>query len=53
MSMNHQNIIKLYSIFNDETKVYLLMELGSDGQLYEIMKKKNSFCEETTAFLIK
>lgn len=34
MFFNHPNLVKLYSFFSDFTKVYLLMELGSDGQLY-------------------
>ena len=34
MFLNHPNLVKLFSFFSDFTKVYLLMELGSDGQLY-------------------
>jgi len=31
---SHPNIIKLYSFFSDEYKIYLLLELAPDGQLY-------------------
>lgn len=43
MFMNHPNLIKLYSFFGDEYKIYLLMELAPDGQLYEYMKDGTKF----------
>lgn len=41
--LNNGNIIKLYSIFDDKTNIYLFMELGSGGQLYELSQKKKKF----------
>lgn len=38
MFLEHPNLIKLYSFFSDHYKVYLLMELGCDGQLFEYIK---------------
>lgn len=43
--LNHPNLIKLYSFFCDQYKIYLLMELAPDGQLYEYMKNGNKFTE--------
>jgi serine/threonine protein kinase len=40
MYLDHPNLIKLYSYFSDEYNIYLLMELGCDGQLYDLMKIK-------------
>ena len=33
----HTHILKVYSIFCDERRVYLFMELGSDGQLLDLL----------------
>lgn len=35
--MNHPNIIKLYSIFDDETNIYLVMEAATDGHMYSLL----------------
>jgi serine/threonine protein kinase len=43
MFLDHPNLIKLYSYFQDEYNIYLLMELGCDGQLYDLMKKKPKY----------
>lgn len=41
--LDHPNLTKLYAHFHDDYNVYLLMELGCDGQLYDLMKKKQKF----------
>ena len=53
MFMNHPNLIKLYSFFSDQYKVYLLMELAPDGQLYEYMSDKTKFTEESVSFIMR
>lgn len=53
MYMNHPNLIKLYSFFCDEYKIYLLMELAPDGQLYEYMCDGAPFSEESVSFLMR
>ncbi len=53
MFMNHSNLIKLYSFFCDEYKIYLLMELACDGQLYEYMRDGHKFTEESASFLMR
>lgn len=40
MFLDHPNLVKLYAHFHDDYNIYLLMELGCDGQLYDLMKKK-------------
>ncbi len=53
MFLNHPNLIKLYSFFSDQYKIYLLMELAPDGQLYEYMRESYKFTEESTSFLMR
>jgi aurora kinase len=36
--LDHPNITKLYGFFEDKDYIYLLLELGSEGQLYRIIK---------------
>ena len=50
----HSHIIQLYSIFSDEQNIYMFMELGADGQLFDRMQAQHpTFKEETTAFVAK
>jgi aurora kinase len=35
--LDHPNIIKIYGFFSDEENFYLIMELGCDGQLFDII----------------
>lgn len=37
---DHPNIIKLYTFFADEHYIYLFMELGMNGQLFDQMLTK-------------
>jgi len=36
-TMNHPNVIKLYTFFHDADNIYLLMELGTDGHLLDLV----------------
>ena len=49
---NHPNIIKLYSVFDDSKKIYLVLELANDGNLYKKLKKKKKFSENQTRIYI-
>lgn len=46
---NHPNIIKLYGAFEDQSYVYLLMELASGGTLYKKLEASKKFTEKQTA----
>lgn len=41
--MSNPNLIELYAVFSDKDNIYLIQELGIDGQLYDMMKKKFRF----------
>jgi serine/threonine protein kinase len=49
-SLEHANIIKLYNHFQTEEDIYLVMELASEGSLYDLLKKQpNKKVTEKTA----
>lgn len=54
-SLHHPNIIKLYTHFHDNEFIYYVLEVASEGSLFEIMKKKKDrrLAEKTVALLIK
>lgn len=51
--LEHPNIVKLYGFFHDKTNIYLLLELGSQGQLYKVIKEKRKLSEATVSFIIR
>ena len=46
---NHKNVIKVYSILEDETNFYLIMEYCSKGELFDLICKKNRLSKEESA----
>lgn len=51
--VNHENILKVYSIFSDQKCFYLFMELGTDGQLFDVMSLKKNIKEESISFILR
>ena len=45
---DHENIIKIYGVFEDKEFVYMLLELASKENLYKKLKKAKKFSEEET-----
>ncbi len=52
MYLDHPNIIKCFGFFEDKTNFYALMELGCDGQLFDIIMNGETLSEESTSFII-
>lgn len=48
-SLDHPNVVKNVTNFEDSTNIYLLMELGDEGHLYSRLKKAGRFYEKTAA----
>ena len=48
-SLDHENIIRNLTNFEDSTNIYLLMELAEEGHLYYRLKKSKFFDEKTSA----
>ena len=51
--LRHPGVVELYGMFHDKENVYLLMELGCDGQLFDLIETKKVLKEETVSFLAK
>lgn len=51
--LKHPNIIEVYGYFEDDKHFYTLMELGCDGQLYNLICEKKKITEEGTSFITK
>jgi len=45
-SLKHSNITRLYHVYNEPTKYYLVMELVSGGELFDRIVSKRSYTEE-------
>jgi serine/threonine protein kinase len=38
--LNHPNIVQIYGYFADEENIYVLQELCTGGQLYDLVVKR-------------
>ena len=50
---DHSNVIKLFSVFNDLTRIYLLLELANGNSLFSELQKKKKLNESRTSEIIK
>lgn len=48
-ALKHPNILQLFGFFYDETRIYLMLEYASGGELYAHLKKSGGTFEERTA----
>lgn len=53
--LSHPNILSLYGYFQDQDFVYLMLELATHGELYQVMKKqeKRRFSERRSANFVR
>jgi len=47
--LRHRNILRLYGYFYDSSRIYLILENASGGELYKQLKKVNQFSEALTS----
>ena len=52
-SLDHPNIIKIIEYFEDEKRLYIVMEKCEGGELYEQILQANHFSEDAAARLMK
>lgn len=56
-STDHQNIVKLYEIFEDDLRIYLVLEECTGGELFKVLKErrldKKFYTEREAAVLFK
>ncbi|KAK9761458.1 spindle assembly checkpoint kinase [Basidiobolus ranarum] len=50
--LRHPNILRLFGYFFDETKIYLIIEFASKGELYKELRKITHYDEATAATYI-
>lgn len=53
MFLDHPNIVKMYGYFDDDDNIYIILEVGTGGQLYHYLKKSQSLQEAKVVFLMK
>merc|ERR1712137_806172 len=49
----HVNILRLYSFFHDEKRVYLMLEMAPGGELYALLQSRQQFSEARSAWYFK
>lgn len=50
--LNHPNILQLLHFFEDSEKVYLVMELCANGELFSYLKRRKSKLTESEVSLL-
>jgi calcium-dependent protein kinase len=51
--LDHPNIVRLYEVFQDEKRFYLVTELCTGGELFDEITKRSNFNEQDAAAIIK
>jgi serine/threonine protein kinase len=51
--LRHDNILRLYGYFFDQTRIYLILEFAAKGELYKELQKCRQFDEKRSAKYIK
>lgn len=52
--VNHQNIVRLYDLFDTEDRLYFVLEYMAGGALYEVLSSKDiQFTEEKASYIAK
>jgi len=47
--LRHDNILRLFGYFYDETRVYLILEFAPRGELYNVLRKASRFDDQQSA----
>lgn len=50
--MQHPNIVQLYGFFVDSENIYILQELMTDDEVFQVLKRTRKFSEKQTAYII-
>ena len=51
--MNHQNVIKLYAVYENEMYVHLVLEHLNGGELFQYLQNKGIYSENDASQVLK
>mmetsp|Transcript_17591 Transcript_17591/g.19799 ORF Transcript_17591/g.19799 Transcript_17591/m.19799 type:complete len:134 (+) Transcript_17591:313-714(+) len=51
--LDHPNILRIYEVFQDQKRYYLITELCTGGELFDEIAKKAIFSEKDAAIIIE
>lgn len=49
LHFRHNNILRLFGYFYDESRVYLILEYAAAGSVYNLLKEEGKFSESLSA----
>jgi serine/threonine protein kinase len=50
---NHENILKLYGVFDDADHIYLVLEYMEEGTLFQLLKRRKTLPEPEAAVYLR
>lgn len=45
----HPNVLRMYTYFHDEKRIFLVLEYAARGEVYKMLQKKGRFEESDSA----
>lgn len=52
-NIDHPNIVKLFEVYEDKTKLYVVLELMTGGELFDRIVEKEVYNEKEAAEVIR
>lgn len=53
MTLSHPNLLRCFDCFLEENTVYIVLEVASNGDLYQLMKRQGPLRESDAAYVFK
>jgi calcium-dependent protein kinase len=51
--LDHPNILRIYEIYQDKKRLFLITELCTGGELFDEIVKRKSFSEKDAASIVE
>nr|CAB3264473.1 NUAK family SNF1-like kinase 1 [Phallusia mammillata] len=52
-SIQHENIIQIHEVFENQDKIVIVMEYASGGELYNYLERKRGICDKEAKYFFK